>query len=185
MISVDVNDRLVVEDLLGRSAKITRAAVRALNRAIDSGKTAMSRDIAQDTGLKVGEVKAALPVRKATRDRLEAAFAATLKRIPLIHFRARGPEPSRGRGRGVSYGLPGGRSRVANAFIAQMASGHRGVFKRKGSKRLPVVELYGPSLGHVFAKYRPAGMARTREAFSAAFDHELARLTAGQGVADE
>jgi hypothetical protein len=185
MISIEVNDKAVIADLTGYSAKITRVAVRSLNRAIQSGKTAMTRDIARDTGLKVGDIKDAMPVVQATRERLMAVFGATLKRIGLIHFKARGPEPSRGRGRGVSYGLPGGRSRVADAFIAKMASGHPGVFKRTGRARLPIVELYGPSLGHVFQKYRPAGLARTREAFETAFDHELARLTTGQGVADE
>jgi copper oxidase (laccase) domain-containing protein len=87
----------------------------------------------------------------------------------------------------VTYGLPGGRSRVSNAFIATMHSGYRGVFARvpgagrRGPKpdrsQLPIVELYGPSIGHVFKKYRPAGLARTREAFETAFEHELNRLT--------
>ena len=186
MISVDVNAGAVVADLKGYSSKLMKGAVRAMNRAIQSGKTEMKRAIASDTGLRASDVAEALPLRQATMARAEARFAATLKRIPLIHFRARGPEPSRGRGRGVSYLLTGGRSRIPTAFIATMQSGHKGVFARKpGATRhgpsphrsqLPIVELFGPSLGHVFAKYRPMGLARTKDAFDTAFAHELKRV---------
>ena len=169
------NADVVTADLAGVSAKAMRGSIRAMNRAIASGRTAMTRDIARDTGLKVGDVKDALPIREASLARAEAAFGAGLKRIPLIYFKARGPEPSRGKGRGVSYALTGGRNRVADAFISTMKSGHRGVFKRKAGPRLPIQELYGPSLGHVFAKYRPVGLARTREAFDVAFAHEWER----------
>jgi hypothetical protein len=41
--------------------------------------------------------------------------------------------------------------------------------------------LFGPSLGHVFAKYRPKAIARTEEAFDKLFDHEFARLTEKTG----
>jgi len=174
------NTDAIVADLGGLSYKAMRGAVRAMNRAIASGRTAMVREIARDTGLKAGDVRDALPIRDATIERAEAAFRAGLTRIPLIYFKAKAPEPSRGKGRGVSYALTGSRNRIPNAFIATMRSGHRGVFARKATKRLPIAELYGPSLGHVFAKYRPLGLARTREAFDTAFAHELDRLLSKQ-----
>jgi hypothetical protein len=188
----------VVADLEGMSAKMMRGAVFAMNRAITQGRTVMSREIARDTGLNVGVVRKALPISQATLERAEAAFRAGFTRIPLIDFKAKGPEPSRGRGRGVSYRLPTGKGRLPDAFLATMESGHRGVFRRAGkagsrtgrvmgalsqrksrgawSPNLPIVELYGPSLGHVFAKYRPMGMARTKEAFDTEFAHQMKRL---------
>ena len=211
-ISVEGADA-VVADLEGMSAKAMRGAVRAMNRAITQGWTVMSREIARDTGLRVGVVRDAMPISQATLARAEATFKAGLQRIPLIDFKAKGPEPSRGKGRGVSYRLPTGRGRLPSGFIATMKSGHRGVFARVGGRasasefnpnastlrgrafanalragltggpgggRLPIVEQFGPSLGHVFAKYRPLGMARTREAFDTAFAHELDRLTQKQ-----
>lgn len=39
-----------------------------------------------------------------------------------------------------------GKELVKSAFIAVMPSGHRGVFKRVKKARLPIKELYGPSL---------------------------------------
>lgn len=169
----------VVADLDGMSSKALRGAVRAMNRAIASGRTVMSREIARDLGLGVGVVRDAMPISQATRHRAEAAFRAGLQRIPLIDFKAKALAPSRkgGRGRGVSYRLPSGKGRLPQGFIATMASGHRGVFARRARSRLPIVEQFGPSLGQVFAKYRPIGRARTQEAFDTAFAHELARLT--------
>lgn len=154
--------------------RATRAMVRAMNRALTSGRALMVQRIAADTGLKSGTIRDAFAMRNATNERLEARLAVGLKRIPLIDFNARGPEPSRGRGRGVSYRLKGGSGRIEHAFIATMKSGHRGVFARSREARLPIRELFGPSLGHVFAKYRPEGIAKVKEAFATNFARELA-----------
>lgn len=168
----------------------TRALVRAMNRAMASARTVMVREIARDTGLKSKDVRDAMPFRKATSDRPQARLAAGLKRIPLYKFNARGPYPSRGRGRGVTYRLAsGGRGRHPNAFIAKMTSmgvikstehatlspGHMGVFVRRTKTRLPIAELFGPSLGHVFRKFRPQGQAKLQEAFEKNFRHEFDR----------
>jgi hypothetical protein len=154
--------------------KASRALVRAMNRALTSGRTLMVQRIAADTGLRSGDIKKAMALRNASAQSLEARLAIGLKRIPLISFNARGQEPSRGKGRGVSYRLKGGSGRIGNAFISTMRSGHRGVFVRAGKTRLPIRELFGPSLGHVFAKYRPEGIARVKEAFATNFASEMA-----------
>jgi hypothetical protein len=124
----------------------------------------MVKEVARDTGLSSKYIKRDLRLDKATRTKPVVAIEIVGRRIPLIAFSARGPEPSRGKGRGVSYRLPTGRGRIANAFIATVGiGGHRGVFKRMGpsrhksvgawSKNLPIVELRGPSLPHVFEKF--------------------------------
>lgn len=140
--------------------RFPNVAVRSMNRTIASARTDMSRVIAKDTGLKVGDVKDQLRVEQATVTRQVARLTIHGRRIPLIDFKARGPEPSRGRGRGVSAQLPGGRNRYKHAFIATMKSGHRGVFDRSSKARLPIHELFGPSLVIVFLKFRAA--VRTR-----------------------
>jgi hypothetical protein len=154
--------------------KTQKATVRALNRALATGHTAMARLVAKDIGLKVGDVKAAIQTREATTARLEVRLAASLKRIALEKFGAKGPAPSRGKGRGVSYRIGAqGRTRVETAFLATVGAGHRGVFVRKGTSRLPIRELFGPSIGGVFAKYRPQGIDAMREAFTDRLAHEL------------
>jgi hypothetical protein len=106
-------------------------------------------------------------------------------RIPLIDFGARGPEPSRGRGSGVTYRMGGAQKRLPHAFIARLASGHRGVFERTQGKfmriqkrswkkkRQAIHEKFGPSLPHVFAKLVPIGIARGVEALITNLEHEF------------
>lgn len=192
-------------DLRDYPAKVTRATVRALNRSIKSGQSVMTKEIAGDTGLKQKDVREALSLREATASRPEASLGATVKRLKLIKFGAKGQTPSRGRGRGVTYRLKGGKGRVETAFIATMKSGHTGVFRRVGaivkgaagptasgrrshgawSNNLPIIELQGPSIGQVFRKFRPAGLARALEVFQKNFDHELEFVkSAGQVDAD-
>lgn len=172
-ITLDVQGADDVHYLLNPD-KVARAGVRAVNRAIGSARTLMVRSIAVDTGLKAGTVRDALPLREASINHPSATLEASLKRIPLIDFQARGPEPSRGKGRGVTYRLTGSRGRIATAFITVMpTSGHRGVFVRGGLTRTPIRELFGPSLGHVFWKYRDDALARAQESFTTNFTHEL------------
>ena len=157
---------------LSKLKKLERTALRrSFTRAAKTGVTVMSRLIAKDTGLKVGDVKKEIKTAINTEN---AQISVTGARIPLIKFRAKGPEPSRGQGRGVSYRLPGSKGRVKKAFIATMPSGHRGVFVRKeGADRHPIVELRGPSLPKVFDKHAEAGRTAAVESLVKNLKHEM------------
>jgi len=172
--SFDLDIAALKNDLeaLGHQAPVLMA--RALNRAGVSGQTAMVKAVAADTGIQQKNIKREIKVDKATRTTPTVALEIQGRRIPLIAFQARGPEPSRGRGRGVSYRLPTGRGRVPNAFIARMPSGHRGVFKRKAKKRLSIMELRGPSLPHVFEKFVPQFQAAAQESLVKNLRSEIA-----------
>lgn len=168
-------------------AKALPAISRALNRSIASGRTAMVKAMAPDLGLPAAYVRERLVVQEATARTLTARLYASSKKIPLITFNARGPVPSRGKGRGVTARMPGGQGRYPNAFIATVRSPrngtHLGVFERntganrRGAKpnrsQLPIHELFGPSLGYVFEKYRPMGLARAEEQLVKNITHEL------------
>lgn len=163
----------LAEELKMEPYRITKAMARAMTRAVDTGATLMSRLIAGDTGLPVREVRAGLAVAHAAQLEREvsAALGSKLARLPLTVF---GPRQTR---RGVSYKFGGGRKVVESAFMAKMKSGHEGVFKRVGKQRLPITELAGPSLGHVFAKFRPQVSDTVVRTFQERFAHEMNRLS--------
>lgn len=124
--------------------RFPKAVRRALKRAATTARAQLARDVAADMKLKVGVVKDALTIREEGGDTI--ALRAPVKRVPLYDFLPgsgdpRGPYPSRGkrmlRVRGKAY--PG-------AFVARMASGHWGVFKRMEPWRLPIAELRGASI---------------------------------------
>lgn len=136
---------------------------RAINRSANSGKTLGARLVSQDMGLKVGAAKEFINVRPATESKLEATITASARRVPVLDFNARGPEPSRGRGNGVRARTQTGR--YPKAFIATMPStGHRGVFQRKdGAPRLKIYELFDISIWTSFHKQTNEIQARVQE----------------------
>lgn len=146
-------------------ARAPQAIARALNRAIVSARVVMTQAVAKDMGLKQADVKTALSVHEAKPGVERAVLVAKGLRLPLMKFGAKGPVPSRGRGRGVTYRIGNrGRGRAPNAFVATMRSGHTGVFMRKATARLPIRELRGPSVVHVFRQHLDVGKARGGEA---------------------
>lgn len=153
-------------------AKFPAAVRRAVRRAGTSGRAEMVRQIATDTGLSQARIRKEIRIVTLGDTAVQLEVEGT--RLPLVDFGARGPEPSRGRGRGVSYRLPTGRGNAPQAFIATMRSGHRGVFQRREDGRLPISELFGPSLVKVFEKYLPAGAARAEEALVKNLRSEIA-----------
>lgn len=160
-VDVTLDDRDIQLGIANLKAKFPNAIRRAVERAGVSAKAEMAKSIGDDVGLGSRFVKDQIKVNRLGPASLQLEVSG--KRIPLIAFGARGPEPSRGRGNGVSYRLPTGRGRLEHGFIATMPGGHRGVFARRDARRLPIQEQYGPSLAHVFIKYLAAGAARAKE----------------------
>jgi len=186
----------VVERLVTRFAdRVPDAFVRALNRAAVTTRAVMAREIVADVGgVKVGDVKERIRIEPAVRATMRARLSLSGKRIPLVEFGAKGPFPSRGRGRGVTSRLRGGTRSLPDAFMARVGKGgHLGVFTRdtrrgpssrksKGawSKNLPIRQLFGPSLPRVFTKVSPAGIAAGQESLIKNLRSEL-RFALGQG----
>jgi hypothetical protein len=153
-----------------------RAIVRALNRAGVSGATLGRRLVSRETGITQADLKGTSKRNRrvwstnAAPGHETVRVYASLKRIPLADFKAKGPGgatgmkfvPSRGRGAGVSWRIGPRAGRAKDLFIARMQSGHIGVFGRAGaatksqgawSKNLPIVERFGPSVAHVWMKH--------------------------------
>jgi hypothetical protein len=173
-LSIEFDAEQAIAVLRKYPQRTQRATMRALNRALVTGRAAMASAVAKDMGLKVRDAKDAIKADEATTTKLQVALRASLKRRPLMDFAAKGPLPSMGKGRGVTYRIgQRGRGRIENAFLAVMKSGHRGVFRRVGKGRLPVIELFGPSIGHVFEQHRDEVTQAMVTAFDARLAHEL------------
>jgi len=170
--------RFNTEEIRTRLAELAgpagnRAISRGLNKAATTERAAFARDVAKDMGIGVSGVKDALEIGKANQANLVARLKSQGFRIPLIDMKARGPEPSRGRGRGVSAIVRGTRTRFPRAFIATMRSGHRGVFERTGVGRLPILEKFGPSIAYVFSKAVPRRANETAATVLKNVQHEI------------
>lgn len=122
----------------------------ALRNAVnDTGRQVMThsaRAVARAAGFKVSAAKKGFWLSRATPRNLEADVIARGKAQPLMAFGARQTK------KGVTAKAWGKRKSYAGSFIATMRSGHKGVFTRKGKARLPVKELWGPSVPGTFAQ---------------------------------
>jgi len=132
-----------------------KAAVNALNRALDQSATEASRQIRARYNLKASAVSAAMKKKRASLrgNQLYAVLSINGARIPLVEFEARWARNQPGATVQVLKG--GARKTVLHAFIATMKSGHQGVFTRQTkagtwSKRLPIRELYSISIPQAF-----------------------------------
>jgi hypothetical protein len=153
--------------------QFVNAARRSLDRAGASAKTDISRSVAADTGLGVAKVKERIKVEKT--DAATRTVTADPRRVPIIEFKAKGPEPSRGQGAGVSYKLPTGRGRLPHAFIAPGKGGRRAVFQRIGAAREPLEEKFGPSVFQSAAKFARAVAEKAIEVLRERLRHEMSR----------
>lgn len=168
------------------------AEARALNRAATSGRAAVTRVIATDMGLKANVVRNRISIRQATPMHRSVTLHAPNKRIPLVEFQARGAIPSRGRGRGVTANV-GGRKVYPHTFLAVVGGRHTGVFARvdggtrRGPKpdraQLPIKELFGPSVAHVFLKHKQYALDRCHEELIKNLRHEFRFLLQSQAAA--
>lgn len=115
---------------------LPKVVTRAINRTASRARTKIVRAVAAGSGLMQKDIRRATRLRRATYTRWIATLRIFRKRVPLISQGARQIAS------GVSYRGPEGRSVAAQAFIATMPSGHTGVFRREGSSRLPIRELF-------------------------------------------
>lgn len=154
---IKFDSREIEQALQALGAKAPIAMARTLNRTADAVRTEATRQMATDLGLPQNQIRDKLFIVRATpQDLLAEVRVSEKKRIPLLSFSARQTS------RGVAYRLSGGRSEVPSAFIASMRSGHRGVFKRRSRSRLPIRELFGPSLQRVFTRAKIVGAMKQK-----------------------
>jgi Prophage minor tail protein Z (GPZ) len=142
-IRVDVDTKPVLA-ILGalQAPALNQVAALALTDTAENAQVALTKQLRPLTGLPSREIKKSMIVAPARPERLRAAVIVSGRPIPLIRFGAR--ESRKG---GVSVRIGGKVETYTRAFIATMpGGGHRGVFERKTKARLPIRELWGPSL---------------------------------------
>lgn len=157
-------------------ARLPRATVAGINRSLAGANTLAVREIQRNLGTSAQKtIRRNLSAVKATLSNPEArliAFSSKKERIPIYELK---PSPRAVTRRrpvgGVRYGKNG--KLLTGSFIGRMKSGHVGVFKRLTAKRLPIAELFGPSVARVFA--RPSIINKIRTFLKQSVPREINR----------
>lgn len=146
MIDIRINTdplRLALTDI--QREAFPQAAARSVNRTAQSVESHAISDVAKQGGIRRKDVRSSFTRSRATNTHWVAVISATGRPIALINFNARQIR------KGVSAKAWGQRKVYKGVFIAKMKSGHIGVYKREGKGRLPIKELWGPSVPKLMA----------------------------------
>jgi len=121
------------------SKDIQETEVRTINRMASEAKSYAIKELSQERGFPSQELDKVIKIEEASKSGLFAFIKSQSKRIPILKLGATQTS------KGVQFSL-GQPKEIKSAFIASMKSGHRGVFKRIGKKRLPIKELFTLSI---------------------------------------
>ena len=169
-------DRAYLERVVGPNGlrALTRAVSKAGGDAIRATKVEGGRVVRARKRLKVRRVKAAMPLRfpRSTRELtdLEWRMPVSGDVVPVAEY------PLRQTRQGISVEINAGRrTLIKSAFLATMKSRHRGVYRRRGDKRLPIDELFTTRVSDVFldAGMIPGVNARAQTVFRATLGRVL------------
>lgn len=166
------------------SKEMRKVANRAVNRAGDTARTQVRRQLAKQTGLKYKVIKRALKIKRSSWSTLEYRITARGGDIALKYFGAR--ETSKG----VSAAPFGKRKVFPGTFIKAGWWPHRvvkpgwngHVFKRVGSSKLPIEKQES---GVVIPTEMVNGASRdvfrstVERVLPQRIEHEINRLTKG------
>jgi hypothetical protein len=122
-------------------AALLRALRKAGSTALRDMRSEASKRIRQRKRIRIPYIARALSIARTGGSEVTSmAWALNVagEPVPLVAY------PHRQGKRGVTVEVNRGkRTLVKSAFVATMRSGHKGVFRRSGTARLPIEELRG------------------------------------------
>jgi hypothetical protein len=116
-------------------AKVPRATVNALNRAMEASRTRIVKEVGARETISAKRLKRRVRferIDQARMDRMKSRVFVVLTKMPVSYFGAVRQTKAGAKVRGKLY--PG-------AFKARMKSGHVGVFYRSGPRRFPITQV--------------------------------------------
>jgi Prophage minor tail protein Z (GPZ) len=126
--------------------KLDHIVALALVDTAKSAKVKAAQAISKRTGLKSALVKERIYYPRVDDGEYQVEIKSSKRPIALIDF----PNVMQ-TATGVSTRAWGKNQLIRHAFIATMKNGHRGVYRRQTKARLPIEQLWGPTIGGTFA----------------------------------
>lgn len=152
-----------------------RAMSLAINRALQSGKTAAVRAVTEEYTIKAKDVRKTLTIRRANKSALEGELKSSSRRPLLSSYSIKPFRETTGAARTPLRAAVrrDGYKSLGNAFI------HNGIpLMRKGNESYPLKALYGRAPAETIANEVIAEQVRDRiaETVNKRFFHEVSRL---------
>lgn len=161
--------------------RIPKAFSSALNRTGQGLKTEAVKMVTGTYDVKAKDVRPTIRLTKSQAGNLQLEMISKGKNIPLIRFRTKPKNiPKRKPKVLVASVKRSGGKPIPGAFITRVG-GHVGVLTRVGVSRLPIRELYGPSVPVMLGNERVSNHLEkeARKRMKIRLDHEIARQLKG------
>ncbi len=161
-----------------------RAFSAAINRGLSHTKTQAFKQVKKVYAVKQSALNEATKTRaqKASTGNLAGYISFSGVKIPLYKFQVTPKTP--GTGKKVRAGvMKGGGAVFESAFIAEMKSGHTGIFERITSRRLPIEEKMGLSAAQMVQNevIMDQLTQEAQEKVDERLNHEIERILNGYG----
>lgn len=181
----------ILSQFSGISGEMDGAMSKALNRAIDSSKTALVNAVNADYTISKTTVRKTTSVKKSNASNLQGTIYSKGSSIPLLEFKVSPSTVNPNRRTPLKVSVKRGSNKtVPNIFIANDLNGNKRIFERSGKVHRPSVGNYaGKRREKLDAKYGPsvpfmAGnddvadiiVARAGEQLQNRIDHEINRI---------
>lgn len=160
---------------------VEKAAASALNRAAEHARTQAKRKVRETYTVKMNRLDERMDVKRANQKNLFASVQSKGRPVVLSYFNVRPGQPLNKRTTRLVYAQVrrDGGGTIRKVFVARTKSGHIGVFRRTdGNKRLPIKQLYAPSLPQMLGTKSVSDFAldAAMQVLPVRFDHEISRL---------
>lgn len=156
-LTIDSTEPLTIAELLRQQ----RGAQRAMDRTAKRVRTSMQRAVRKRMGLLLRNVSKRVDLRPARINPVRATFHVDRMPVPLSEFNATQLKRA-----GTRVKIGGRTKTFKGAFIATMPTGHEGVFRRRTKRRLPIRQMFGPSVADIWGdEFEEHGLEVFRELF--------------------
>lgn len=174
-------DENMLNDVRGRlgdmSDKAPQAISSALNRAVTTVASTISKEVRKEYIIKAADIKETLEKGKANKTNLSAIVKSRGNLIPLDRFKVSPRKVSPKRKTPIKIAVKKDAAKpLKGAFVGDI-HGIK-VFKRSSRKRLPIDRLFGPSIPQMIGNEDVREKINTegREMFERRLDHEINRI---------
>ena len=185
MIRVDAKQLEKAENVLSQiPGAVPKAVARAINRATQNARTNAVKKITNEYTIKRKRVVDTMDIKKASPGKLSAFVLSKGSVIALSYFKTfPGKVPTRRLKNPVFVQVKkSGGGTIKGAFLAEMKSGHIGVFHRaNGNSSMPIQQNYGPSVPQMLESKSVSAFIKEKaqEVLETRLEHEIDVLLRG------
>lgn len=181
----------ILSQFSGISGEMDGAMSKALNRALDSSKTALVNAVNADYTVSKAKIRKTTSVKKSNANNLQGTIYSKGGSIPLLEFKVSPSTVNPNRRTPLKVSVKRGSNKtIPNIFIANDLNGHKRIFERTGvfhnpskgnnigKRREKLDAKFGPSVPFMAGNDDVADIivARAGEQLQNRIDHEINRI---------